>query len=268
MAWKSRNTNGLFAAAAILVAFGAGYRVRANGESDWLPPSSSPGQVPLVRTADGHLMADAVTPGAKRTYKPSLKPYETLDEVRRAIKDNFVKTKIDEDELTYGAIRGMLRSLGDRFTRFLTPEEYEEFNVKNTGEFTGIGARIDLKEDYNGSPAARPFGASRPYIVEPIEGGPAFKAGLQKDDVILSIDGRSTAEMSEDAVVSFIRGVRGTKVKLKIERKTKAAQMNRDSVYKDFDIELARDIIEIHPVKLEWLPNRIAWLRLDEFNKK
>jgi C-terminal processing protease CtpA/Prc len=75
--------------------------------------------------------------------------------------------------------------------------------------------------------------------------------------------------MSEDTVVSRIRGVRGTPVKLKIERRTgKAAQLNRDNAYKVFDITLTRDIIEVRPVKLEWLPNRIAWLRVDEFNKK
>ena len=138
-----------------------------------------------------------------------------VERVRRDIRDNFVKTKVDDTELTYGAIRGMLRSLGDRFTRFLTPEEYEKFNEQTTGEFEGIGARIDVIEEYNGSPAAKPFGASRPYIVEPIEGGPAEKAGLKKDDVILAVDGHSTAEMSEDAVVAYIRGVRGTQSDVK-----------------------------------------------------
>jgi carboxyl-terminal processing protease len=280
MSWKTRGLNGFFTVAALLTAFGTGYGVREARDAGWLPPegarlSSDPSpRTKLVRTSEGLLAdsryyAEAPPAGtARRTYKPDLKPYETLDEVRRAIRDNFVKTKVDEEELTYGAIRGMLRSLGDRFTRFLTPDEYKEFNEKTGGEFTGIGARIDLKQEYHGGPTAKPFGASRPYIVEPIEGGPALKAGLQKDDVILAIDGRSTAEMSEDAVVSFIRGVRGTKVKLSIERKVKSAQLDRDAVFKNFDIDLTRDIIEIHPVKLEWLPNRIAWLKLDEFNKK
>lgn len=286
MSWKSR-ANGLMSAGAVLVAFGAGYGVRAGSDTGWLPPlgtrlSAEPSKkIELVQAPSGLRIADeryadnsasasvvdAAAP-ARRTYKPDLKPYESLDEVRRAIRDNFVKTKIDDEELTYGAIRGMLRSLGDRFTRFLTPEEYKEFNEKTGGEFTGIGARIDIIEEYHGSPLAKPFAASRPYIVEPMQGGPAQKAGLQKDDVILSIDGKSTAEMSVDAVTSYIRGVRGTKVKLKIERKTKNGKLDRDATFTNQDFEITRDVIEVHPVTLEWLPNRIAWLKLDEFNKK
>jgi carboxyl-terminal processing protease len=280
MSWKTRGLNGFFTVAAVLAAFGTGYGVRDARDAGWMPLknvqiSAHPApQTKLVRTAEG-LIADSRLyaqtgngEGAKRNFKPDLKPQETLYEVRQAIKENFVKTKIDEEELTYGAIRGMLKSLGDRFTRFLTPEEYAEFNEKTGGEFTGIGARIDLKEEYHGSTLAKPFGASRPYIVEPMDSSPAKKAGLLKDDVILSIDGRSTAEMSTDAAMNFIRGVRGTKVKLKIERKVKSAPLDRDAVYKSFDVEIERDIIEVHPVKLEWLPNRIAWLKLDEFNKK
>jgi carboxyl-terminal processing protease len=261
--------------AALFAAFGAGYCVRRTNESDWVPPGGDLPALNLVRTADGHLLVDAkptagtTSVNARRTYKPNLKPYETLDEVRRAIRDNFVRTKVTDEELTHGAIRGMLRSLGDRFTRFMTPEDYAKFTEQSNAEFVGIGARIDLKDDYMGSADAKPFGASRPYIVEPIAGGPAEKNKLQKDDVILAVDGRSTADMSEDTVVSRIRGVRGTPVKLKIERRTgKAAQLNRDNAYKVFDITLTRDIIEVRPVKLEWLPNRIAWLRVDELTRK
>lgn len=278
-------TQGIYGAAttlAICAAFGAGYQSRAQSESGWLPPGAH-APIPLIRTAEGNVMFEAANgsrlargeignngsqTAAKRDYKPSLKPYETLDEVRTLIRSNFVHPKIDEEELTYGAIRGMLRSLDDRFTRFLPPEDFQKFNEQTDAEFTGIGARIDIKDDYQGSPQARPFNAARPYIVEPIEGGPAAKAGLKKDDVILMIDGRTTAEMSADAVVAFIKGERGTKVNLKIERRLKAAALNRDSVYKVFDLPLVRDVIEVRPVKLEWLPNRVAWIRLDEFNKK
>ena len=197
-----------------------------------------------------------------------MKPYETLDEVRRAINANFVRQNVDETELTYGAVRGMLKSLGDRFTRFLTPDEYAKFKEGNDGEFVGIGARIDIKEEYSGGPQSKPANASRPYIVEPMEGGPAQKAGLKKDDVILAIDGKSTAEMSDNAVISFIRGNRGTDVKLKIERTIAPVSKSADKTFQVLDLTITRDIIEVHPVTLSWLPGRIAWLRLDEFNKK
>lgn len=276
--------------AALLVAFGAGYSVRAQGESDWMPPQPSP-VFALMNIGDGHRLlpttyassegetsgsgqrlADrattSVTSSTRLPRKTTPKPYQTLEEVRRAIRENFVHPEISDEELTFGAIRGMLSSLGDRFTRFMTPDEYADFKQKNEGEFTGIGARIDLKDDYQGSPAARPLNASRPYIVEAMASSPALRAGLQAGDVILEINGRSTANKSADAVVTDIKGVRGTLVNLKIERKLTTAPLNRDSTYKVFEIALKRDLIIEHPVKLEWMPGNVAWLRLSEFNER
>ncbi|RYG71043.1 S41 family peptidase [bacterium] len=269
MKLSSRATNLTVIVVAVSAAFGAGYTTRANQYPDhWRWPENGSPMVPLTRTADGNVLVQANAQKGTRTYKPDLKPYETLDEVRRAIKENFVKTKVDDTEITYGAIRGMLRSLGDRFTRYLTPEDYNEFLTSNKGEFTGIGARIDVRDDYAGGPLAKPWGASRPYIVEPIAGGPAAKAGLKRGDVLLAIDGKTTADLGEDATVAYIRGTRGTPVKLKIERKLNSPKNPKDTKYDVFDIDLNRDVIEMHPVDLEWLPGNIAWLKLDEFNEK
>ena len=268
---QNRVINAGFLALAVGVAFGAGYASRASQyPTQWRWPETAGAKTQLTRTANGNIMVSqsSAKPAPSRAYKPDLRPYETLDEVRRAIKENYVQTKVSDTEITYGAIRGMLRSLGDRYTRFMTPEDYNEFLVSNKGEFTGIGARIDIKDDYEGSAQARPLGASRPYIVEPMQGGPAEKAGIKRGDVILAINGRSTADMGEDAVISTIRGNRGTVVKLKIERRISDPKIVRDVKYNVFDLDLKRDVIELHPVKLEWLPGDIAWLRLDEFNEK
>src|SRR4051794_27475192 len=127
MNFKTRANNGMVLGLAVTAAFGAGYSTRASSYPDrWRWPDSAAQKRPLQRTADGNIMvsADASAAHTDHAYKPDLKPYETLDEVRRAIKDNFVKPQVDDTQLTYGAIRGMLRSLGDRFTRFLTPEDY------------------------------------------------------------------------------------------------------------------------------------------------
>jgi carboxyl-terminal processing protease len=276
---KDATSFGTLLLVAVAGSFGAGYSVNEwrDARSDgWLPPGSSRA---LIRTADGHIaQGNLGDPARARPPKPDLKPYETLYEVREAIKREFIKDKVDDTQLTYGAVRGMLRSLGDRFTRFLTPEEYEDFNERNTAEFTGIGARIDIKDDYRGGPTSKPFGASRPYIVDTIEGSPAAKAGIKKEDVILAINGKSTADMSDEATVLAIRGIRGTTVKVKIERLIPAKDKKNtddsrrdgsaDGTFEILDFEIKRDIIEMHPVKLEWLPGDIAWLRLDEFNKK
>ena len=267
---KFRAANAVFVLGAMGTAFGMGYGAHASRfPSQWRWPAVASPTAPLTRTADGNVLVVAQSEArAPRTFKPDLRPYETLDEVRRAIKDNFVNTKVDDTAITNGAIRGMLRSLGDRFTRYLPPEDYTEFLSSNKGEFTGIGARIDVQDDYAGSAAAKPFGASRPYIVEPIAGGPAQKAGLKRGDVILSVNGKSTADMSQDATVAFIRGTRGTPISMKIERKLNTAKVVRDMKFNTFDVQLTRDTIELNPVTLEWLPGQIAWMKLDEFNEK
>ncbi|RYX85057.1 S41 family peptidase [bacterium] len=271
MNFKSRAANAVFVLGAMGTAFGAGYGAHAERfPAQWRWPLDGSPIAQLTRTADGNVMVAAAAADAKvpRNFKPDLRPYETLDEVRRAIKDNFVSTKVDDVQITNGAIRGMLRSLGDRFTRYLPPEDYSEFLSSNKGEFIGIGARIDVQDDYAGSALAKPFGASRPYIVEPLPGGPAQKAGLKRGDVILAVNGKSTADMSEDATISFIRGNRGTPVSLKIERKLNNAKVLRDIKFNTFDVQLTRDTIELNPVTLTWLPGNIAWMKLDEFNEK
>jgi C-terminal processing protease CtpA/Prc len=109
-----RGANIAFVTVALGAAFGAGYSTRATQYPDqWRWPETASARASLTRTADGNVMVQNVAAQkGSRVYKPDLKPYETLDEVRRAIKENFVKTKVDDTEITYGAIRGMLRSLG------------------------------------------------------------------------------------------------------------------------------------------------------------
>src|SRR4051812_46578192 len=83
-------------------AFGAGYSTRANQyPNSWRWPETGSPTAPLTRTADGNVMVQPIAAQkGTRTYEPDLKPYETLDEVRRAIKENFVKPKVDDTEIT------------------------------------------------------------------------------------------------------------------------------------------------------------------------
>lgn len=278
----SRYAPWVFAAAA----FGAGYSVRAQGESDWVPPQPL-AIFRLISTPDGHRFASATSTqkngtrwieaasgnknkslNGQRFSRRDPKPYQTLDEVRRAIRDNFVIKKVSDEELTNGAIRGMLRSLGDKFTRFMTRDEYQDFKEDNEGEFVGIGAHIDVKEDYIGGPLAKPINASRPYIIEPIAGSPAERAGIKAGDVILAVNGKSTANRNSDIVISDIKGVRGSVVNLQIERVIKKEAVARPEDFRVLNFAIKRDLIEVHPVKLEWMPDNIAWLRMDAFNEK
>jgi carboxyl-terminal processing protease len=185
-------------------------------------------------------------------YDPDVKPYETINEVMRAIHEHFIKTDVKDRDLIYGAIDGMLKSLGDRFTRFMRPEEYEEFEIKNQGEFYGIGANIDVILDEK-------TGKTVPIIIRALEGTPAEKAGIKPEDRILKIDGKSTEDMASGVVVSLIRGKQGTPVTLTILHKGET---------KPVDITIVRDRIELHPVEYEMLPGRIGYIQLQEFNEK
>jgi carboxyl-terminal processing protease len=266
--WASR----LIMSAAILLAFGAGYgwRAQVNYEGRWLPPSQRlPAYLSLHDHSSNPLIASSATADPSATAaKSNVQPYELLDEVRRDIENNFYRRDIDETQLTYGAIRGMLASLDDRFTRFMTPEDYQEFQVKNDGEFVGIGARISTVEKYTGDPGAHRQPVSRPSLVSFIDDGPAQKAGLHKDDILLTVDGHDTANMSLDTVVSYIRGKSGTPLKLTVERKTTPSDATGAPTFQTLNFTVIREVIEVHPVHLNWLPKDIAWLQLDEFNKK
>jgi len=267
--WATRLMLGL----AIALAFGAGYGFRAqvNESGRWLPPSKRlSSYLSLPKTGHNELFASSATADqiSSAANKADSQPYELLNEVRRDIKENFYKQDVTEKQLTYGAIRGMLASLDDRFTRFMTPEDYQQFQVKNEGEFVGIGVSISTIDKYVGDPAAHLLPTSRPLVVKLIDDGPAQKAGFRKDDVLINVDGHDTANLSLDTVVSYIQGKSGTSLNVTVERKITASDSAEKPVFKKLNLTVVRNVIEVHPVHLNWLPKDIAWLQLDEFNKR
>ena len=111
----------------------------------------------------------------------------------------------DSQQLYFAAARGMLDSLGDRYTRFMDPRAFDEFKQDAQGFFFGIGISIDLKEDY-------------PIVVQPIPGTPAARVGLRAGDRITEIDGISANKMPLQEAVARIRGPKGSAVHLAIRR--------------------------------------------------
>ncbi len=162
-------------------------------------------------------------------------------------KDLLAKKYSDSNE-AYDAIRNMLSKLDDPYTRFLDPKEFNQMRIDTSGELTGVG--IQIVKDKQSDDL---------IIISPIEGTPAYKAGIKAGDKILSIDNVSTKGLNIEDAVKLIRGQRGTKVKLEILR-------NGNSFYKS----LTRKRIEIKSVTSKINKTKegllIGYVRIKQFN--
>lgn len=179
----------------------------------------------------------------------SITTYEGLrlfSQALNCIKDNYVDTdKLDNDKLIYGAIEGIIKKLDDPYTRFLSPEVYKEMTVETTGQFGGLGIVISIKED-------------KLTVISPIEDTPAYKIGIQAGDVIIKIDGKSTKGITLDKSVSKLRGDKGTKVTITVQREDEKEPI---------DFTIIRDIIKIQSVKSDIINENVAYLRIVTFNQ-
>ena len=123
-------------------------------------------------------------------------------EVIDTIEDNFYK-KVDEEKLDDASLKGIVDSLEDPFSHYLTPGEATQFNESVSGEFEGVG--MNVEEDRRGLRVIRVF-----------EKSPAEKAGILRGDLILSVNGRSIAGVNSDVATSRIKGEAGTTVELSV----------------------------------------------------
>lgn len=160
-------------------------------------------------------------------------------------KSYFDPEKIDYRQMTYGAIRGMAEALQDPYTVFMEKEELRLFEEDAAGKFSGIGIEMGIREN-------------QIVVIAPLEGTPAERAGLKAGDKIVKIDDRTTRNMSIDVAATLIRGPRGSRVTLTIARENWPEP-------KEFTI--ARDVIEIPSLKLEFLEADIAYIKIYSFTR-
>ncbi|WP_300772868.1 S41 family peptidase [uncultured Desulfovibrio sp.] len=181
------------------------------------------------------LAAAASAPDAK--YEDLRRFSQVLDLVER----NYVKD-VSRADLINGALKGMLSAL-DPHSTFMTPEEYKEMHENTAGEFFGVGIEMTLE---NGQVT----------VLTPIDDTPAFRAGVQPGDLILSINGQPTQELSLSEVASRIRGPKGTEVELTLLRTNSKTPHT---------VRIVRDAIPLVSVKSRKLEDGYYWVRLSRF---
>jgi carboxyl-terminal processing protease len=152
-----------------------------------------------------------------------------------------VKTK----DLVYGAIRGMLSTL-DPHSAFMPPDVYKEVQVETKGEFGGVGIQIGMKDN-------------RLTVIAPIDGTPAERAGVKAGDFIIKVNDESTKDMTLMDAVQKMRGPKGTKVTLTIQREGAAEPLV---------FGLVREVIKIESVRFKMLEGNIGYIRLTQFQEQ
>lgn len=131
------------------------------------------------------------------------KVWNTVNE--KFVSASTTKVVSDQDKL-YGAISGLVDSLGDPYTVFFNPEEKSNFDESIEGVFEGVGMEVGIQDE-------------NLTVVAPLKGSPAEKAGIEKGDIILTIDSVDSLKMKVEEAVSLIRGTKGTVVTLGILKK-------------------------------------------------
>ena len=175
---------------------------------------------------------------ASETYEE----LKTFSEVLNQVQKHYVDETKPKD-LIQGAIRGMLSTL-DPHSAYMTPEMYKEMQVETKGEFGGVGIQIGVKD-------------SRLAVIAPIEGTPAHRAGIKAGDYIVKVNDDTTKDLTLMDAVQKMRGPKGSKVNLTIQR---------DGTPDPMQFTLVRDTIKIESVKSKLIEN-LGYVRLTQFQE-
>lgn len=194
----------------------------------------------LVGVLIGSGQSQKVSALSNSTYED----LKVFTDVLGLIQKDYVE-ETNSKELIYGAIKGMLETL-DPHSAFMPPNMYKEMQEETKGRFEGLGIEITIKD-------------SILTVVSPIEGTPAYKAGVLAGDQIIKIDGESTKNFTLMDSVKRLRGPRGTKVTISILR---------EGFTKPKDFTLVREVIPVRSVRHELLEKNYGYIRLSQFQEK
>ncbi len=194
-------------------------------------------------------LAPSITGGNGATApNPSSGDLSLIQEAWDQIHTQYVgRADLDDKALIYGAIKGLTESVGDTgHTSFMTPEERAARADALSGSYVGIGVRVEPAED------------GRPRVVSVFPNSPAEKAGVKAGDVIVSVDGKATEGREMDTVLTEVRGVAGTNVKITVQA---------DGTGPERTYDITRADVALEPVSWTMVPGtKTAQLYLDQFS--
>jgi len=195
----------------------------------------------------GHYVLPASQLSVAAVEEEHKEQFRIFWEAWKLIEDRFyTEEPLDDQAMTYGAIRGMVASLGDPHTVFLTAEQADLFHEDLEGEFGGIGVTVGMTDK----------GQLR--VVRPIPGSPGERAGLKPGDIILKVDGKSIEGMDLVQAITLIRGPQGTEVRLLIQSVEGHTQ----------EVLIMRALIEIPTTESRMLDDGIAYLAVYDCNAR
>lgn len=171
--------------------------------------------------------------------------FSPLGQVYQMIRTYYYRSdQVPDTQLLHGAIRGVIDALGDPYSTFFTPEEYKSWEDSLSGEYSGVGIEITLR---NG----------RVTVVTPFPGTPAYLGGIRPGDWIMAVDGESTEGWTLEKASSKIRGPAGTTVVLTV--------MHEDGTVRD--VPLVRQRIVIESVRWEYrADDKVGYIRILRFD--
>lgn len=182
----------------------------------------------------------------KETAKPAQIDFSPFWSAWNVIREKYASPDgLNDQKMVYGAIQGLVKSLGDPYSTFFPPSESKQFKEEMSGGFEGVGMEIGVRNNVV-------------TVIAPLKGTPAFRAGIKTGDKILKIDDKETTDMTSEEAASLIRGKGGTSVKLTIL--SKDAQKTKEVV-------IVREKIEIPTLDTEKRPDGIFIIKLYNFSE-
>lgn len=181
----------------------------------------------------------------KENNKPSEVDFSPFWTAWSAIRSKYASNdKVGDQQMVWGSIQGLVKSLGDPYSNFFPPQESKEFQENIRGDFGGVGIEIGVRGNII-------------TVIAPLKGTPAYKAGIKAGDAILKIDGKSTGDMNMEEAIRLIRGEKGTAVKLTILSKDEEEPK---------EVSIVRDIIQIPVLDTGTKPGGIFVISMYNFS--